>query len=87
MADEPNAQGTVKIEDNVLKIAVPLLQRHGKILAKGLLFDAMNVVDEFFFILKQKQLHDEGALAASRKRVIDNVLQGKKNGNGGLGAI
>lgn len=82
MADAEEAKPTLKIESDVLHVSIPLKMKHGKILAKGLLLDAINVVDEYFFILKQKQLHDATAMAASQKRVIDKIIHPNGRSNG-----
>lgn len=61
MAEEEKSKGKISIENGELIVRVSLTQEHAKILAKGLLIDAINVVDEFFFTLKMKKAQRDHA--------------------------
>lgn len=57
--EEKQPQGSVEINNGVLIVKCSLIQSKGKYLAKGLLIDAINAVDTFFFIAEQKRKQNE----------------------------
>jgi hypothetical protein len=66
---------SIKIENGELVVRAVLTQKNGKMIAKGVLIDAINVVDEFFFMLKQRRLAAEAEALRSNKRVIDSIIR------------
>jgi hypothetical protein len=81
--EEPEKpSGSVKIEEGVLLVRIPLNQKNAKFLAKGLLIDAINTVDEYFFILRQRQLATQEKMFQHQKTVIDSVI--RPNGSKGV---
>lgn len=76
---DDGAKGKVKIEGGVLRVEVPLTQRYAKILAKGLLIDAMGVVDQYFSVLAFQKAQRDAHNAEVSKRVIDRFIN--KNGD------
>ena len=77
--EDDGAKGKVKIENGILFVEVPLTQKYAKILAKGLLMDALDVVDQYFVLLQMKKAQREAESLASSKRVIDRFIN--KNGD------
>lgn len=73
-----NNEGSIEITNGVLILRVNLLQEKGKFLAKGLLAEGFNVVDQFAMEMAMKKARNMNAII--KPSVIrPDIL---RNGNG-----
>lgn len=57
--EEEKSKGKISIENGVLFVTVDLTQKHGKILALGILQDAIACVTEYFLQIRMLRMQKE----------------------------